>query len=153
MPIHTVLLKYTDFISKGTKPKVQIEKFMAILSKALLVIGILQIIHAGYSIHHFNSVSKLVSTNDITSKLYLPFDVKVEVYSGLLISILSILLSFDKVEYMQLKDNKIIRTNERLLPLKTNITNGHESLIVNGNINALNMQKEEATVHFIDFKK
>lgn len=126
---------------------------MSVLSKALLLIGVLQIIHAGYSIHHFNSVSKLVSTSDITSKLYLPFDVKVEVYSGLLISILSILLSFDKAEYMQLKENKIIRTNERLLPLKTNITNGHESLIVNGNIHSLNMQNEEATVHFIDFKK
>jgi len=94
-----------------------------------------------------------VNTSNITSQLYLPFDVKAEVYSGLIITIISILLSFDKIEYIKLSENKIVRTNERLLPIKTNITNGHEALIINGNENSLGLQKEQQTVHFIDFKK
>lgn len=126
---------------------------MSALSKILLIVGLLQIIHSGYSIHQFNSISKLVNTSNITSQLYLPFDVKAEVYSGLIITIISILLSFDKIEYIKLAENKIVRTNERLLPIKTNITNGHEVLIINGNENSLGLQKEQQTVHFIDFKK
>ncbi|GMM43073.1 hypothetical protein DAHU10_039830 [Hanseniaspora uvarum] len=126
---------------------------MSALSKILLIVGLLQIIHSGYSIHQFNSISKLVNTSNITSQLYLPFDVKAEVYSGLIITIISILLSFDKIEYIKLAENKIVRTNERLLPIKTNITNGHEALIINGNENSLGLQKEQQTVHFIDFKK
>ncbi|KAL6944170.1 hypothetical protein ACO0OE_004077 [Hanseniaspora uvarum] len=126
---------------------------MSALSKILLIVGLLQIIHSGYSIHQFNSISKLVNTSNITSQLYLPFDVKAEVYSGLIIAIISILLSFDKIEYIKLAENKIVRTNERLLPIKTNITNGHEALIINGNENSLGLQKEQQTVHFIDFKK
>ncbi|KKA02141.1 ER membrane protein complex subunit 5 [Hanseniaspora uvarum DSM 2768] len=126
---------------------------MSALSKILLIVGLLQIIHSGYSIHQFNSISKLVNTSNITSQLYLPFDVKAEVYSGLIITIISILLSFDKIEYIKLSENKIVRTNERLLPIKTNITNGHEALIINGNENSLGLQKEQQTVHFIDFKK
>jgi hypothetical protein len=126
---------------------------MSALSKILLIVGLLQIVHSGYSIHQFNSISKLVNTSNITSQLYLPFDVKAEIYSGLIITIISILLSFDKIEYIKLSENKIVRTNERLLPIKTNITNGHEALIINGNENSLGLQKEQQTVHFIDFKK
>lgn len=126
---------------------------MSVLSKILLVVGLLQIVHSGYSIHQFNSITKLVNTSNITSQLYLPLDVKVEVYSGLIITIISILLSIDKVEYIKLSENKIVRTNERLLPIKTNITNGHEALVVNGNVNSLDLQKDKETVHFVDFKK
>ena len=126
---------------------------MALLSKILLVVGLLQIVHSGYSIHQFNSITKLASTSNITSQLYLPLDVKIEVYSGLIITIISILLSIDKVEYMKLSENKIVRTNERLLPIKTNITNGHEAVVVNGNDNSLDLQKDKETVHFVDFKK
>ena len=126
---------------------------MALLSKILLVVGLLQIVHSGYSIHQFNSITKLASISNITSQLYLPLDVKIEVYSGLIITIISILLSIDKVEYMKLSENKIVRTNERLLPIKTNITNGHEAVVVNGNDNSLDLQKDKETVHFVDFKK
>lgn len=126
---------------------------MSVLSKILLVVGLLQIVHSGYSIHQFNSITKLVNTSNITSQLYLPLDVKVEVYSGLIITIISILLSIDKVEYIKLSENKVVRTNERLLPIKTNITNGHEALVVNGNVNSLDLQKDKETVHFVDFKK
>ncbi|OBA25582.1 hypothetical protein HANVADRAFT_53828 [Hanseniaspora valbyensis NRRL Y-1626] len=116
---------------------------MSILSKALLLVGILQLIHAGYSLHEFNRILKLSPAAAL--HLSLPADVKLEVFSGMIISIISILFSFNKIEYIALKDteNKIATLNQRLLPIKANLSNGV--------LNSSKFTEDYNTPHFFSF--
>ncbi|XBW34524.1 hypothetical protein QEN19_000072 [Hanseniaspora menglaensis] len=95
---------------------------MSVITKVLLLVGLLQLIHAGYSVHEFNQILKTSSS----LKLSLPVDVKLEVLSGMILSFISILFSFKKISYISLKDtsNKVVTLNQRLLPIKANLSNG-----------------------------
>lgn len=97
---------------------------MSVLSKVLLLVGILQLIHAGYCIHEFNRIVKISSITPLT--LCLPMDVKLEVFSGMIMSVVSILFSFSKISFIPLRDteNKLVTLNQRLLPIKNNLSNG-----------------------------
>ncbi|CAB4255741.1 similar to Saccharomyces cerevisiae YIL027C KRE27 Member of a transmembrane complex required for efficient folding of proteins in the ER [Maudiozyma barnettii] len=76
---------------------------MSLISKILQFIAIIIILHSGFSSYEFNQTSKHLSQNDILNSIVLPIDIKYEAIAGLLLFIISVFVSFEKIEYYSLR--------------------------------------------------
>ncbi|SMN21147.1 similar to Saccharomyces cerevisiae YIL027C KRE27 Member of a transmembrane complex required for efficient folding of proteins in the ER [Maudiozyma saulgeensis] len=76
---------------------------MSFLSKAIQYIAIIVILHSGFSSYEFHQTAKQLSLDSISNVIALPIDIKYEAIAGLLLFIISVFVSFEKIEYYSLR--------------------------------------------------
>ncbi|KAL6949079.1 hypothetical protein ACO0QE_001567 [Hanseniaspora vineae] len=93
---------------------------MAILSKIIITVALMQLLHSGYSIYEFNEINKRMGSAVIGTNANLPLDIKYEVYSALVLFILGVFCSFDKITYTPFSSTHTKNTGEYLQPIAMN---------------------------------
>ncbi|KAH3900987.1 uncharacterized protein SCODWIG_01899 [Saccharomycodes ludwigii] len=104
---------------------------MSFLSKTLVIISILQLIHSGYSTYEFNQVIKQLNlkktltistsaSNYNTFASSLPMDIQYEALFALFLFTIGIFFSFETVSYIPLSSKKVVQTAEYLQPIDMN---------------------------------
>lgn len=77
---------------------------MTFISKTIQYISFIVILHAGFSSYEFHQTYKQLSINDISSDiLTLPKDIKYEAILGFILFIISVFISFEKIQYFSLR--------------------------------------------------
>ncbi|CEP60624.1 Emc5p LALA0_S01e15236g [Lachancea lanzarotensis] len=77
---------------------------MSLISKFVFTVALLQILHSGFSSHEFVTMKqRLAANSDLDlDALFLPRDVQIEAFCGVVLLALSIFLSFGKQEFLPL---------------------------------------------------
>ena len=90
---------------------------MSLISKILLLISLAQIFHSGFSSYEFHQLKKQLAASSVAdvSGIPLPNDIQLEVVIGLSLFMLSVFLSFDKLEYLPLKGGHTALTQGKYL--------------------------------------
>ncbi|CCH60962.1 hypothetical protein TBLA_0D04660 [Henningerozyma blattae CBS 6284] len=108
---------------------------MSILSKVLFGVGIIQLLHAGFSSYEFHQLLKSstnINESSNEQKLYqLPNDIKLEVFISLAILTVSIFLSFNKLKYYPInnKNDEIITEGEYLSNIQMSKASNVDNLV------------------------
>lgn len=105
---------------------------MSLVSKALFIISMFQLLHSGFSSHEFLTLKKRLATQselDVAHML-LPKDVQLEAICGVVLLTLSIFMSFSKLQSIPLGGKlKILRSNEYLKEISMNKATNAKNLI------------------------
>ncbi|CCE62296.1 hypothetical protein TPHA_0C01400 [Tetrapisispora phaffii CBS 4417] len=76
---------------------------MGSLSKGLIVVSLLQLFHAGFSSSEFQQLLKTQQLHKYLNEAGLPLDIKLEVFMGLIIFVIGIFLSFEKLQFQPIE--------------------------------------------------
>ncbi|SCV01193.1 LANO_0F10594g1_1 [Lachancea nothofagi CBS 11611] len=90
---------------------------MSVVSKFLLLISTLQLLHSGFSSHEFLTMKKRLTTNSNLNvdAVLLPKDIQLEAICGVVLLTLSIFLSFGKQEFLPLSGKMKLLKEDNLL--------------------------------------
>ena len=77
---------------------------MSFVSKLLYAVATLVLFHSGFSSYEFHHLLKLNSLNNTQGVISeLPKDIKYETYAGLLLFVLAVFTSFEKLQYLPIE--------------------------------------------------
>ncbi|SCV04418.1 LAME_0H18272g1_1 [Lachancea meyersii CBS 8951] len=90
---------------------------MTLVSKALFLVAVVQILHSGFSSHEFIIMKQRLATSsdlDVEAML-LPKDIQLEAICGMVLLTLSIFMSFGKQEFLPLSGKLKLLTQDDIL--------------------------------------
>ncbi|AAS51828.1 ADL092Wp [Eremothecium gossypii ATCC 10895] len=89
---------------------------MSYISKILLAISVLQLVHSGFSSFEFHRLKRHLTLADgIPQGFRLPSDIKAEVVCALVLFTLGIFLSFEKLQHLPLTGSRTPLTQDLYL--------------------------------------
>ncbi|AJP39439.1 ER membrane protein complex subunit 5 [Saccharomyces cerevisiae] len=105
---------------------------MSFVSKLLYTVSALVLFHSGFSSYEFHHLLKLNSLNNAQGAISkLPKDIMYETYAGLILFVLAVFTSFEKLQYLPIESNdgKIISQGNYLKEIALNKATNVDNLI------------------------